>query len=516
MTEKVATSEPSVCLGATQATLTDDKALSGVGDDTVDPKPGTAPVLKPKREPSTASTSNCITSTPDDLMSVDTNDTTILPSEQVDSPQEDADSKQCADDSKAGIVKLETLDTPSLQYLDVKPEPQPEVLPLIPKSLRQPRQKRHDKSPGILDPFARLWDDLRQSSATAEDVSVLDPTVENADNTAHKKKIIGSYKNPAAKTGKVKKNAINLSLDSVYDRIATVGHGVYDIKLPDSLKFQAIKRQFLSDVYGGNMQATLSFPKKSFVEKHGIKCFMCLITEYNPYAPLLPGAPGLGFGDGQYAEWPRNPERVFTRTGEAEWLYQGDYKLVRCASLTPAEYRGLSKTARDTWSNGAISSAGWGMAVRARILLRKELKHKRLKRKPTTQEVKAKMTFLKANQHLKPVTAEEVDKAYSSGKEVICVWAMKCVAYDVEFQRTMIERFNTWVPPEPKEKKSKGKEAKSSKGRGKASTKSPAKRRRPRSPSIISSDSDGSNDNIRTLGTKSRPAKRIRFASEVF
>ncbi|TDL18402.1 hypothetical protein BD410DRAFT_753288 [Rickenella mellea] len=538
LAQKVALLESPVCLRPTQAPLTDEKTLSGVkfevNGDAEDPKPAAAPEAKPKKE--TSATSICVISTPEDLKAVDIKDTSILPSEQVDLLQEDAESKQCADNLKAGIIKLETLDTQSplaaqsnstklsssppspLQFnkcLDVKPKQQPEVLlPPVPKVSRQPRQRksRHDKlskPPGTLNILDQLWDDLRHPSIIAQDASMADLTEENAGDAVDRKKVMESYENPEAKVT-VKKEAISLSADSVYDRIEKVGHGVFDIKAPDDLKSKSITRRFLSAVYGGNMQATFARPSRSFVEQHGIEQFMCLIKEFNPHAPTLPGAPGLFFGDGEYLEWPQDSERVFTRTGPAEWLYQGDYELVRCDSLTPGEYCSLDKTARDTWSKGAISSASWGMATRARIMLRKELK-----RKPKTGEVKAKIAFLKANEHLDTITAEEVDAAYSSGKEDIAIWAMKCVGYDVEFQRTLIERFDTWVQLEPKEKK-KGKGAESSRGRGKASTKSPSKRRRPRSRSIVSSDSDGSDDNIQTLGTKSRPAKRIRLGSEVF
>ncbi|TDL23631.1 hypothetical protein BD410DRAFT_786866 [Rickenella mellea] len=591
LVEKVASLESDreshlrVCLGLVQTAQPHDQAVKfRVNDNAVDSKPPMAmarnpsnednksaqdskPAAEQKRKEETAIKS--ITSPSQilaDLSSVDIDKAKIVPT----------------NDSKTG-TKLERPHTQPLvtgqsnstkrssspssplcfrKVRDVKPKYQLEVVvPAVPNSVRKLHLKNSNHNmpstyPSTLnspDVGSQDWDDrqsmagdsgVRGSDGTPdrgrssvilddESMSELTDLEDEGKDIVDRKKVMDSYKNPTAKV-QVKKTAISLSFDSVYERIKTVGHGLFDIKAPDSLVFRRISRRFLSNVYGGNMQAMYSHPDKSFVEKHGIKSFMCLITEYNPHAPIRPGSPGLFFGDDEPLEWPNPSERVFTRVEPGKWEYQGDYKFVRCKPLTPAEYCSLGHVVRHTWTKG-IAESGWGLWTRARILLRTELG-----REPRDREIAAKKTVLNANKHLDTVTAEQVEAAFATGKEVIGIWAMKCIAYDVAFQTTLIQNFDSWVPPEPKKKKkTKPKGAKPTKGRGKpsstkdSSSKSPSKRRRPRSPSIISSDSHESSDNIfdevdsdneieiiydniRSLGTKSRPGKRARLESEVF
>lgn len=100
----------------------------------------------------------------------------------------------------------------------------------------------------------------------------------------------------------------------------------------------AVSRNFFSSVYGGNMIETFPTIAPNHVERHGMKNFMFLTTEFNPNAPLTPGQSGLFFGGGEDGEW-EEIMRVFVRIAPGRWRFMGLYRLTSMPSLTPEEWQ---------------------------------------------------------------------------------------------------------------------------------------------------------------------------------
>ncbi|KAF5372045.1 hypothetical protein D9615_008076 [Tricholomella constricta] len=242
-----------------------------------------------------------------------------------------------------------------------------------------------------------------------------------------------------------KKEGRGLSMDTVRDRLLPIGLDPYPISLERSIQDVTITRKFLSAHYGGNTQATFPTIRRALLNEHGLDDFMYPNLDFNPHAPEMPGAPGLFFAaDGEAAhDWPEI-ERVITRIRQGIWQYQGQYKMTPAPSLTKAEWACQKSKVRDTWAR-KINEKGWGRVVRARIHLRKTLG------RPFT-----KTEFEKAmasSREYKEIVPAEIAQALLRGDESIAVWTMKCVGYDIDFQRNLADKFPTWVPPPPKKKK---------------------------------------------------------------
>lgn len=75
------------------------------------------------------------------------------------------------------------------------------------------------------------------------------------------------------------------------------------------------------------------------------------------------------------------------------------------------------------------------------------------------------------------------------------VWEMRCVGYDVDFQKEIAERFKTWTPPPRKPRKTKkGKEKEV-----KPSKKASAGTKRKRAEMLDSSSESGSDEEVIVL-----------------
>ncbi|EPQ59832.1 hypothetical protein GLOTRDRAFT_29443, partial [Gloeophyllum trabeum ATCC 11539] len=68
-----------------------------------------------------------------------------------------------------------------------------------------------------------------------------------------------------------------------------------DVSLDERIRNVPVSRAFMSEYYGGNTQDTCPKIKRSRVAIHGLKDFMYLNLELNPYAPKSPGDPGFFF-----------------------------------------------------------------------------------------------------------------------------------------------------------------------------------------------------------------------------
>lgn len=136
-----------------------------------------------------------------------------------------------------------------------------------------------------------------------------------------------------------KKEGVAFSLDTIRDRLLTIGLDLFPIPLDRSIRDVDITRQFLSQEYGGNTQDTFPRIRKEKFQEHGLDDFMCFNLDLNPCAPTTPGAPGLFFTLRRRAgePWPKI-QRVMCRLSSSKWLYQGQYKMAPSESLTKEEW----------------------------------------------------------------------------------------------------------------------------------------------------------------------------------
>lgn len=204
----------------------------------------------------------------------------------------------------------------------------------------------------------------------------------------------------------------------------------------------------------------------------------------------------------------------------------------------------LSKV-RKAWSE-QILEMDWGVAIRVRVYWRQSHEGE-----PTEEEMEEMCSDRNFYQSIKSnLTWEDISNAYATGQEVrksplaylacfivlqqLGVWCMKCVGYDTEFQRFLVENVGSYVPPSRKKKSNnreegtarslgKRQKARSVESKGSASTvKAGLKRKR-------DEDSEASGDEAQTSkalnekdheddeseievdytskGTKSRPQK---------
>ncbi|KAG5639135.1 hypothetical protein H0H81_006394 [Sphagnurus paluster] len=255
-------------------------------------------------------------------------------------------------------------------------------------------------------------------------------------------------KNPNAK----KKEGRGLSLDTVRDRLLAIGLDPYPIPLEKDMQDFTVRREVMASHFGGGAVATTPVIGKKFFDKHGLDDFMYPNLDLNPHAPEVPGYPGLFFGCNGPDVQDKRPQvyRLITRLASAVWQYQGQYLLASAPPLTKAEWAYQSPKVHDTWARG-IHKNDWGKHVRARIFLRKTL--------GAQYTPKALEKAMASSDKYLQTTEEEIKEAFIRGDEVMYVWTMKCVGYDVEFQRTIVENYAEWHqawisrPKDPKKKK---------------------------------------------------------------
>ncbi|KAF6743552.1 hypothetical protein DFP72DRAFT_976568 [Ephemerocybe angulata] len=222
---------------------------------------------------------------------------------------------------------------------------------------------------------------------------------------------------------------------------------LYPIGLDQGAASFEFPRVFFAKIYGGSPRlARPPISPEKFAE-HGLDDFLYCNLSYQPESPQVPGARGLRFGViGTHAPpWTDGIMRVITRTQttpQALWQYQGQYELVPSRSITVEEWARQKVVVRNNWIS-KLHIRKWGSWFRARIYARKTLG-----RDGTEQEVKAIQEGEGKRATLDPdkVTQDDVRDALTSGKDVLTVYTMRCVGYDVAFQRNLIKEFSTWVP----------------------------------------------------------------------
>ncbi|KAI0081695.1 hypothetical protein K474DRAFT_1131071 [Panus rudis PR-1116 ss-1] len=258
---------------------------------------------------------------------------------------------------------------------------------------------------------------------------------------------------------KIKKDS-QFDLQTVYDRLKTVGTELFPIDLDEETKYFGVRREFISNLYGGGWVATFPRIDPEKASLHGIDNFAFLNLDYNPHAPVVPGAPGLFTTLGGPASVYRDYRirdskwyRVFVSIQkDGLWTYMGNYLFSLAPSLTASEFAIQSTVVKRTWGR-SIHERKWGQDAIARIILRRKLA-----REPTKEETEAQRQEQETEEKKRPqkkskngktsaplkrdtVTDEDVIEALLTGKEELGVYCMKCIEYDVEFQQFLKRTF---------------------------------------------------------------------------
>ena len=108
---------------------------------------------------------------------------------------------------------------------------------------------------------------------------------------------------------------------------------------------QTIRREFLSNTYGGNGQELFSVPRASRIAEHGHRLFVCPMLSVHPWAPQMPGFPGLVFDCPPKCDdeaWIHDEAFIcIAGLRPGKWLYVGHYSWKGHGWLTKEEWRSL-------------------------------------------------------------------------------------------------------------------------------------------------------------------------------
>ncbi|KAG6811245.1 hypothetical protein H0H92_008363 [Tricholoma furcatifolium] len=264
----------------------------------------------------------------------------------------------------------------------------------------------------------------------------------------------------------MKETEFCFTLNTIRDRLRPIGLDPYSIDLDHPTMEVMVTRRFLSTVYGGGFQCVdASIPEeKQILNNHNYPGFYFLSLGLNCHAPEMPGSPGLFFSPENDGEaFPIDDvKKLFTRITSVGkggktplWQYQGEYALKPDQPLTSQEWASVDLSVRRKWV-WEIWRLDWGKETRVRIFLRR-----RHGRKCTRAE------FLKLindkKDYANEVSVHDIAEALLRGEEKVAVWTVKCVGYDIAFQRDLAAKFANWVPPPKQPRKNTKKTKKNNK-----------------------------------------------------
>ncbi|THU94632.1 hypothetical protein K435DRAFT_966781 [Dendrothele bispora CBS 962.96] len=247
---------------------------------------------------------------------------------------------------------------------------------------------------------------------------------------------------------KLKKNGTDLCLspEVLYSRLKDIDF--YPNFRDPSILCSTVSRRFMSHRYGGSKATCFPNIRQKRVKEHGYNDFMFLNPNLNPHAPQIPGAPGLYLevrpskADYNVNNFP-NLKRVYVRLRVGAWLKVGIYKLTRSEPLSKEEMsRADMAKMRSAWADQiATRKSKWGKSMRCSIKLRAELE-----REPTSEEFDDAM---RRNDLFTDVSTEDISRAFLLGNQVVSIWTMECVDYDIKFQQATVEAFKNWTRGRP-------------------------------------------------------------------
>lgn len=137
---------------------------------------------------------------------------------------------------------------------------------------------------------------------------------------------------------KIKKNT-QLEFATVLDRLESVGaNEVYPIHRAE--KYITFSRMYLTYLYGGSFVSTFPRISEDRVNLHGIDNLGFPNLEFNPNAPVVPGAPGLLFTSrlNAFGNKPWVSKVFIPWKGDHTWGYMGDYRFIPAPSLSAEEF----------------------------------------------------------------------------------------------------------------------------------------------------------------------------------
>ncbi|KAJ6579557.1 hypothetical protein DFH09DRAFT_330667 [Mycena vulgaris] len=340
-----------------------------------------------------------------------------------------------------------------------------------------------------------------------------------------------------------------LSLDTVRERLQLIGLDLYPIDLEKEVLDVTVRRDFIAEHYGGNVQITRPTIAEAFVEKTGKSKFLYPNLSYNPHCPEIPGAPGLLFnayypcaGEGPRVEQDPATYALIVRLDSSIWSYLGEYQKGPAPQLTVPEWKQQSPQVRKQWPK-QIAEKGWGLPMRICVALRKQLGRQPTREEAETAEVAQKTAKKLAQKGVKTengaktvrgrivkakivkgrtakgknvkyvpnVTAQEISDALDRGELILSVSTLKCVGYDINFQKDLVAKKPFFVPKPPKNQEPKDTASKSSKQKPGKVTPKPStptrKRKRGVSDDEDEEQHDEHNINYQHRGTASRPIR---------
>jgi hypothetical protein len=113
--------------------------------------------------------------------------------------------------------------------------------------------------------------------------------------------------------------------------------------------FKCVRREFIADEFGGERIGMYVRPK-GMAARHGIPLILCPNLKLNPYAPILPGHPGLLFSI-HHRPWRDEKKKgkeiekvapMFVRLEVNNWAYVGDYVERGEKTLSTEQWRSQS------------------------------------------------------------------------------------------------------------------------------------------------------------------------------
>lgn len=107
-----------------------------------------------------------------------------------------------------------------------------------------------------------------------------------------------------------------------------------------------VRREFISNEYGGPPQGLFSRPRQEKINEHGISLFLYPQLGLHPLAPQRPGYPGLIFSCSakvHHRPWTSSTSFVlFAGLNAGVWLYVGECEFKGYGRLPRHEWQALS------------------------------------------------------------------------------------------------------------------------------------------------------------------------------
>lgn len=133
---------------------------------------------------------------------------------------------------------------------------------------------------------------------------------------------------------KPKDETLRLSEEDVFTFITSMNLKTHPVE-ETANTYTFVRREFITAEFGGDPIGMYARPHEKHVKRHKIPLIVCPNLSLNPYAPAMPGRPGLLFhickrpqrdeDDKKGFHFIDKPAPVFSRIEVNKWTYVGDY-----------------------------------------------------------------------------------------------------------------------------------------------------------------------------------------------